>query len=241
MKKIIKRKSETPSNKTSLPKTLLKRDRSQSFEVPDSEKFRNLVCDHVFRGKRTGKSNDIARHIYGAKFFDNPTSFKILTRIVTNDIDPKGWDFIVPVLPRDSRYNLNSRIVCAAAKNLKMKVLSAMSKSNSFCSSSVKGHNILLLDDIIYTGGTMKLAIKACLDAGAKKVGYFAIAHSASFNGDTKPKTIAKFEKAAKPVLKKASAKTKKVVAKPKTTISKTKKVIVKPKKAAAKRIVKKK
>jgi phosphoribosylpyrophosphate synthetase len=234
MKKIIKKKSESSTYKTSLPKTLLKRDKSQSIVVPDSEKFRNLVCDHVFRGKRTGKSNDIARHIYGAKFFDNPTSFKILTRIVTNDIDPKGWDFIVPVLPRDSRYNLNSRIVAAVAKNLKIKVLNTMSKSNTLCGSAVKGQNILLFDDVIYTGNTMKIAMQACLNAGASKVRYFAIAHSASFTGNTSPKISGEAVRTGKPVLKKATPKVNKPV-------SKVKKTIVKPKKAVYKRVAKKK
>lgn len=141
----------------------------------------SIISDHIFRGRATGKSNDIARLIYGAKFFNNDISLAKLIRIATNDIDPKGIDAIVPINTRDSRYNIPYRIAKQVASNLKIKFIPALGSANSKATSQIKGKNVLLLDDVIYTGKTLSIAADACLKAGAKSVKAFAIAHSKKF------------------------------------------------------------
>lgn len=143
-----------------------------------------IISDHIFRGKTSGKSNDIARVIYGAKFFNNTLSLRKLIRIASNDIDPKGIDFIVPVNTRDSKYNIPSRICYAVSKILKIGYADALYSNNSKASDIIKGRNVLLFDDVIYTGATMNKSVEACKRAGARSVKFFAICHSKSFKND---------------------------------------------------------
>lgn len=144
----------------------------------------SIISDHVFRGKSTGKSNDIARIIYGAKFFNNDKSLTQLIRIACNDIDPKGIDIIVPINTRDSRYNIPYRIAKQVAAVLKVKFMDALSSANTKASAKLKGRNVLLLDDVIYTGRTLSIASAACTKVGAKSVKAFAIAHSKKFKNE---------------------------------------------------------
>ena len=139
-----------------------------------------VISDHVFRGKTSGKSNDIARIIYGAKFFNNEKSLQSLIRIAANDIDPRGLDAIVPVNTRDSRYNIPYRISVKVAKILKIKCIDALHTQNTQA-RGIRNLNIILFDDVIYTGATMRKAVDACKKAGAKSVRFFAICHSKSF------------------------------------------------------------
>ncbi len=145
-----------------------------------SKNYHTIISDHVFRGKTSGKSNDIARIIYGAKFFNNETSLKVLIRIAANDIDPRGLDAIVPINTRDSHFNIPFRIAEKAAKKLNLKCIDALYKENTQA-RGIRGLNVILLDDVIYTGTTMRKAVKACKKAGAKSVRFFAICHSKSF------------------------------------------------------------
>ncbi len=142
-----------------------------------------IISDHVFRGKTSGKSNDIARIIYGAKFFDNPKSLASLIRIACNDIDPRGIDAIVPINTRDSRFNIPARISHKVASILKLKYIDALHKQNT-AARGIRGLNIILFDDVIYTGTTMRKAVDACKKAGAKSVKFFAICHSKSFKNE---------------------------------------------------------
>lgn len=147
-------------------------------------KVHATISDHVFRGRATGKANDIARVIYGAKFFNNEKSLLQLIRIACNDIDPKGIDVIVPINTRDSRYNIPSRIAKKVASILKIKFMDALTANNTKASTKIKGMNVLLLDDVIYTGRTLATAAAACNKAGAKSVKAFAIAHSKKFKNE---------------------------------------------------------
>ena len=143
--------------------------------------FHSIISDHIFRGKRTGKANDIARLIYGAKFFDNKACLDSLIKIASNDIDPKFYDCIVPVNVRDSRFNVTCSIAKAVCAKLKLKYINALFNQNGSCSSAVEGLSVLVLDDVIYTGKTMRKAINSCRYAGARRVSYFAICRSKTF------------------------------------------------------------
>ena len=113
--------------------------------------YHAIISDHVFRGRTSGKSNDIARIIYGAKFFKNEASLAALIRIACNDIDPKNLDAIVPINTRDSKYNIPSVIAKAVSDKLKIKYIDALSNKNTKARTSVRGLHIILLDDVIYT------------------------------------------------------------------------------------------
>ena len=142
--------------------------------------YHTIISDHVFRGKTSGKSNDIARIIYGAKFFNNAKSLSSLIRIASRDIDPKGIDAIIPVNTRDSRYNIPARISQKVASILKIKYIDALHTQNT-TARGIRGLNVIIFDDVIYTGATMRKAVDACKRAGAKSVKFFAICHSKSF------------------------------------------------------------
>lgn len=146
--------------------------------------YHAIISDHVFRGRTSGKSNDIARIIYGAKFFNNAQSLQALIRIAANDIDSRYLDAIVPVNTRDSHYNIPSRIAKAVAAKHEIRYIDALYDKNAHARASIRGLRIILLDDVIYTGATMQRAVNACKRAGAKSVTYFAICHSKKFKNE---------------------------------------------------------
>jgi len=141
----------------------------------------SIISDHVYRGSKSGHVNAITHLIYGAKFFDNRKSFNALAKLCTYDINPKDFDAIVPVNTRNSKYNLPANLANLIAQNLKIEYIEALYDDNKKCKKSVKGLRILVFDDVIYTGKTMRTAKKSVSDAGAKSVTGFAIARSRSF------------------------------------------------------------
>lgn len=143
-----------------------------------------IISDHIFRGRTSGKANDIARVIYGAKFFNNANSLNTLIRITANDITPRGIDAIVPVNVRDSHYNITARISKAVAAKLNIRYIDALYQNNTKARPSISGLNIIIFDDVIYTGKTMQQAVDSCKRAGAKSVKFFAIAHSKHFKNE---------------------------------------------------------
>ncbi len=106
--------------------------------------YHTIISDHVFRGRMTGKSNDIARLIYGAKFFNNQTCFNRLVRICCNDIDPKHFDAIVPVNTRDSRYSLPQCLSREIALKLKIKCLDVLHDKNKTAAHDIKDLKVWL-------------------------------------------------------------------------------------------------
>jgi len=141
-----------------------------------------IILDHVFRGRMTGKSNDIARLIYGAKFFNSETCFNRLVKICCNDIDARDFDAIVPVNTRDSHFSLPQRMCREIAVKLKLKYLDVLYEKNKYAENDVKNLKVLVFDDVIYTGATMRKSVNSCIKAGAKSVKFFAICHSKKFN-----------------------------------------------------------
>jgi len=140
-----------------------------------------IKSDHIYRGKRTGKSNLIARQIYGAKFFNNKACFNSLIKLCISDIDPKGYDALIPVNVRNSKYKLTTSLCKEIAVNLGLSYLDSLQQHNSFCKPDVAGLSVLIFDDVIFTGKTMTTAITSCLLQKPKKITYFAISKSISF------------------------------------------------------------
>ena len=140
-----------------------------------------INSDHLFRGRRTGKANEIARLIYGAKFFDNQKCLDALIKLCCHDIDASKFDTIVPVQTRDSKFGLPQRLAYAIADKLKLNCIRALSNQNTEASNSLMGKKVLIIDDVIYTGATMHKAITACEKANAAYIQFFAIAHSRRF------------------------------------------------------------
>ncbi len=141
----------------------------------------SIISEHVYRGKISGHVNSVTRLIYGAKFFNDKKSFDALVRLCADDIHASDFDAIVPVNTRDSKYNLPANMAKAISSILKIKFIDALFDHNKKCKSSVKNLRILVFDDVLYTGKTMKTAKNSVKSAGAKSITGFAIAKSKSF------------------------------------------------------------
>ena len=159
-----------------------------------------INSDHLFRGRATGKANQIARLIYGAKFFNNQKCLDALIDICCADIDASKFDTIVPVQTRDSSFGLPQKLAYAIADKMNLTCLRALSNQNTIAHKSLYGKKILIIDDVIYTGRTMKKAIKACEQAHAKYIQFFAIAHSKRFIFDTSTGSLQSAHLLPKPI-----------------------------------------
>jgi len=148
------------------------------------KKSHAIISDHVFRGRRSGHINTITNLIYNAKFFNQKAAFVKLCRLCVGDIKKGTFDIIVPVQTRDSRYNLPARMAKEIGRQLNIKYLDCLTKSNDKCLINLTSYKVLVFDDVIYTGGTIEKATNAISIAGAKSVTGFAIARSRNYQSE---------------------------------------------------------
>jgi len=144
-----------------------------------------IISEHIFRGKTSGHINSVSHLIYGAKFYNSIKAFDALVRLCIGDIQKTKFDAIIPVNTRDSKYNLPYHLAKEIAEKLDIRFLNALSDKNSTCKPSVKGLKVLVFDDVIYKGTTMKKACASVRSAGAMTIHGFAIARSRSFDVNT--------------------------------------------------------
>ncbi len=148
------------------------------------KKTHSIISDHVYRGKHSGHINSVTRLIYAGKFFGNSVAVEKLIILCAGDIPGNKFDAIVPVKPTYNKTNFVLRIAQGIAKKKKIKLIDALYDKNAKCKTSVKGLRILVFDDVMYSGKTMKKAVSSVVAQKPKSISYFAIAKSKTFPND---------------------------------------------------------
>ena len=141
--------------------------------------MRNLTT-RKFYGIRQKHVNAEAWHIYGYKFFENQKSLDILCGYAAEDLFSYAFDIIVPIKPRDSGSDLVLQLAEHVSSKYGWELLDILRPGNKTVTSkqSLKGKNVLIIDDVYYTGKTVKAAYTALKKLNPKLIMFYAIARS---------------------------------------------------------------
>lgn len=148
-----------------------------------------IICTEKYEGiHHTTKPSAHTKDIIKAKFLlDAKAKDKLATHAI-NNIVKSGIDVsdftVVPVQPRLAKISLPASVANRIAQKLKLTFNDALYLENTKARSSVKGQNILLIDDVVYSGRTLKTAYNALKKAGASNVVSVVLAKSTRFNAE---------------------------------------------------------
>lgn len=118
----------------------------------------------------------VALWILAAKHKKDPEAIEALTKIAVEKIGSKSFDYIVPIAPNSSKLSIPEVVARALSAKGNGKFLRCLSKDNKKAAFSFTGKSVLIVDDVVDTGATMRKAIKAIQEAGAAKITFYAIA-----------------------------------------------------------------
>lgn len=148
-----------------------------------------LPCD-IYRGASSGKfkkdheagnPNITARMVVGAKFFDDMISRYRIAVLMHDVVKEMKFDYVTSVNGRDSKFDLAAFLARSIARRLGIEYRQFLSDGNKTCSNQVHNRTILVIDDVIYKGRTMKAAIEACSKQRPLKIYFLAFGKSQRF------------------------------------------------------------
>lgn len=96
-------------------------------------------------------------------------------------IKDKQFDLITCVNNRDSVFHLAKALALWIAIRKKTPFKDVLNDHNQKAEKYITGKNILIIDDVIYKGTTMKLAIESCRKQRPSKVHFLAFGKSQRF------------------------------------------------------------
>lgn len=145
-----------------------------------------LPCD-LYRGASFGKyekgesgndPNITAQMVVGAKFFGDKVSQYRMTVLMHDVVKQMKFDFITSVNGRDSKFDLAGALAMGIAKRMHVPYKALFSEHNKQCDASVKYRSVLIIDDVIYKGTTMRTAIDSCMKQRPAKIYFLAFGKS---------------------------------------------------------------
>jgi hypothetical protein len=148
-----------------------------------------LPCD-IYRGGNAGRfakdgkqsdPNITAQLVVAAKFFDDLVSRYRMTVLMYDVVKDMQFDIISSVNGRDSKFDLAAYLAKGIARRLKVEYKIILSEGNSKCNSTVKHKRILVVDDVIYKGRTMRAAIDCITKQNPNKIYFLAFGKSQRF------------------------------------------------------------
>lgn len=146
-----------------------------------------LICTEKYEGiHHTTKPSAHTKNIIKAKMLLDAKAKDTLANHALQNLSRTGLDFsdfmVVPVQPRIAKVSLPASIANRIASKLKLQFNDALYSENSKARASVKDKNIILVDDVIYSGKTLKKADAALKKAGAKQIVWLVLAKSTRFD-----------------------------------------------------------
>lgn len=149
------------------------------------------INDRIFKGLHNGMDK-FSYNLLVAKFFNQKTALDYLTKFVLADfkkeILKKGIkiDVIVAIATRDSNTNIVKAVGKELAKSAGVPIyqLDKDQKIGVVLDRFLQrnpGINILLIDDVIYTGKTAKLAMTNLKKYKVGKIDFYPFAKSKSY------------------------------------------------------------
>lgn len=153
-----------------------------------------LPCD-IYRGKSFGKfahpspqgegkgepPNITAQLVMAAKFFNDLVSRYRMAVLMHDVVKEMKFDFVTSVNGRDSKFDLAAYLARGIARRLHVEYRPLLSEGNTSCSGFVRNKTVLIIDDVIYKGTTMKKAIEACSKHRPIKIYFLAFGKSQRF------------------------------------------------------------
>lgn len=143
-----------------------------------------ILSDRIYKGLHNGMDR-VAYNLLVAKFQKSQSAQRIINRYAVSDLKGKmkGINLIVAIAPRDSHSSIVRQLAEAIAKAYKVPLL-LMDKDQTLSPTKRKncqGKSILIVDDVVYTGATLKKATKAIKPAKPLKIQYYTLAKSKSY------------------------------------------------------------
>lgn len=148
-----------------------------------------LPCD-VYRGGSFGKyakdtepghPNITAQLVTSAKFLDDKVSRYRMAVLMADVVKKMKFDVITSVNGRDSKFDLAAYLGKALSRRLGIEYRPLFSNHNTTCSNYVNNRSVLIIDDVIYKGTTMRMAIDACTKQKPVKIYFLAFGKSQQF------------------------------------------------------------
>ena len=145
-----------------------------------------LPCD-IYRGRSFGKyakdatpedPNITAQMVVTAKFHGDKISLYRMIILMTDVIKDKTFDIITCVNNRDSPFHLAKALAMGIALRKKIPFKDVLSDHNQKAIPEIGNKSILIVDDVIYKGTTMKLALDACSKQRPSKIHFLAFGKS---------------------------------------------------------------
>ena len=148
-----------------------------------------LPCD-IYRGKSFGKykeglpgedPNITAQLVVSAKFFNNKISLYRMIVLLHDVVKEKTYDIITCVNNRDSPFHLARALAIGIANKKKIIFKEVLSNHNQDAATYIKDKRILIVDDVIYKGTTMKLTLDSCMKQKPALIHFLAFGKSQRF------------------------------------------------------------
>jgi len=145
-----------------------------------------LPCD-VYRGKSFAKfakdakkedPNITAQLVTSAKFFEDKVSRYRIAVLMADVVKGMKFDLITSVNGRDSKFNLAQYLAIEIGKRNNIQYKDVFYNHNTECTEDVRNRSILIIDDVIYKGTTMKTSIAACTQRRPQSIYFLAFGKS---------------------------------------------------------------
>ena len=148
-----------------------------------------LPCD-VYRGKSFGKYKDgstgheaniTAQLVVSAKFYGDKISLYRMIVLMADVIKDEKFDLITCVNNRDSDFHLAKALANGIALRKRIPFKEVLQNRNTTCTAAVKDKRVLIIDDVIYKGTTMNLAVASVVKQKPAKIYFLAFGKSQRF------------------------------------------------------------
>ena len=140
---------------------------------------KDLTVNKYVGIKQSKTPNYITQHIYRAKFLLEEPSVEFLAENIYNTVRFLDFDVIVPTNTTHSKVNFPERLCEYLSKfTEKPHIKSGLKNRNTEASPRLKGKKVLIVDDVVYSGRTMRKTIKAVKSIGPWAIYFIAVAKS---------------------------------------------------------------
>jgi len=129
--------------------------------------------------KQSKKPNEITKLIYRAKFLQEFDAIDTLAKNLIETLQGVDFNVIIPTNTTHSKVNLPERICSIISKEKNIRLLkSGLQDKNKKASQMLKNKNVLIVDDVVYSGRTMRRCINSVKKVKPEKIFFIAIARS---------------------------------------------------------------
>lgn len=149
-----------------------------------------VISNNNYKGVRSyyGKPNKLTRIFYAAKFWKDNRALQQLTKLAEKELKDvianTGVNYITAVNNVLSKYNMPKMIAKALAKKYGIVYLEIFKDANQKLNvdeKKITGKTIIVIDDVIYSGSTMKRALYLLRKAKVKTTFFYTMLKSPSF------------------------------------------------------------